>query len=363
MWKKRLSQIYSTPGESGAFSSMEKLYKILRKEGYAQVKQKDVQDWLDNQYSHVIHRHRLLKFPRNPIIAQYPDHNWQADILFLPDIASFNDNKPCILICIDVVSRFAWGEPIRTKKGVDTSRAFEKILTRSFRCPEKLQTDKGTEFYNKDFQSVMKKHGIKLYSTASDKKAAIAERCIKEIKKLVYRYLSSYQTNRYIDRFQELMDTYNSTAHRTIGMAPKDVNESTLSTVLNKLYGHLWSSDTDRIRPKFAVGAKVRISLSTKFFSKGYKGFWTAETFIINAVKRYHPCIMYQLKDDEGEIIKGLFYQEELQAVRSGSERFTRVKKIIRKRFIKGKLWYQVQWEGEPDSMKRWVQADSLYSE
>ncbi|HLP34932.1 MAG TPA: hypothetical protein VK133_02985, partial [Amoebophilaceae bacterium] len=103
-----------------------------------------------------------------------------------------------------------------------------------------------------------------------------------------YRYLSSYQTNRYIDRFQELMDTYNSTDHRTIGMAPKEVNESTLSTVLNKLYaGHLWSSDTDQTHPKFAIGAKVRISLSTKFFSKGYKGFWTAETFIINTVKRY----------------------------------------------------------------------------
>lgn len=360
MWKNRLSQIYSTPGESGAFSSVEKLYRVLKKEGYHEVTRREVQSWIDNQYTYAIHRHRFLNFPRNPIIAQYPDHNWQADILFLPDIASFNDNKPCILICIDVVSRFAWGEPMRSKKGIDTARAFDKILKYSKRCPEKLQTDKGTEFYNKEFRAIMKNHGIQLYSSESDKKASIAERCIKEVKKLIYRYMTEHQTNRYIDHFQNLMKTYNETVHSTIGMAPKDVDESNLSEVLNKLYGHLWKYDTHKLKPKFSLGDNVRISISSNHFTKGYKGFWTNEIFTVHAVKRFYPRVMYQLEDADGEIVKGLFYEEELQFAHKGTKRFTKIKSIIRKKIVKGKQWYLVTWEGEPDTVKKWLPADAM---
>lgn len=360
MWKERLLKIYSTPGESGAFSSVERLYKILKDEGYSSVTKPQIQDWLDNQYAYAIHKHRLLKFPRNPIIAQYPDHNWQADILFLSDIATFNDNKPCILLCIDVISRYAWGQPMRSKKGTDTAKAFENILLRSQRCPEKLQTDKGTEFYNRQFREVLKKHDIKLYSTESDKKAAIAERCIKEIKKLIYRYLSLHQTNRYIDHFQAIMDTYNKTEHGAIGMAPSQVNDSNLSIVLTRLYGHLWEKDKDHIKPKFNIGDRVRISVSGKMFAKGYKGFWSTEIFTINRVKRWHPKTMYSLKDGDGEIVKGLFYEEELQKVKVGSERFATIKKILQKKTIKGKKWYLVNWEGEDASLKRWIPADFI---
>lgn len=358
-----MKRLYNTPGESGAFSSAVKLHRLLRKT-YPDVKMKQVQRWLDDNYTYVIHRARRIKFPRNPIIAKYIDHNWQADILFLADLASFNDRKPCILVCIDVVSRFAWAEPMRSKKGSDTSKTFEKILAKG-RKPEKLQTDKGTEFYNAEFKKVLKKHGIKLYSTESDKKAAIAERCIKEIKKLIYRYLTTKQTNKYIDVLQKLLKTYNATYHSGIGMAPEEVSAENEGVVLDNLYGKLW--DHDRVpvgakeeKRKFTVGDVVRISLARTPFTKGYKGFWTTELFTVNAVKRTYPYVQYRLEDQEGEILTGLFYEQELQHATEPTRKYRRIRKILRRKRVKQRDWVLVNWEGEPPSVTRWVLAKTV---
>lgn len=358
-WENRVRKLYSTPGESSAFSSVSKLHRILKEEGYTATRTQ-LQNWINKQHSYVIHRHRVAKFKRNPVIARYPDHNWQADILFLDDIKTFNNNKPCILLCVDVVSRYVWAEAMRSKKGTDTTKAFHSILSKSKRCPEKLQTDKGNEFYNKNFKALLKKYNIRLYSTESDKKAAIAERCIKELKKLIYRYMTEYQTNRYIDRLQDLVETYNSTYHSAIGMAPKKVDDQTTGVVLQKLYGHLWAKDQEKPKNVFQPGDKVRISVSNDLFRKGYKGYWSNEVFIIHQVRDHHPHSMYVLKDSDGEMVKGAFYEKELQKVYQESERFTKISKIWKQKFIGGKLWYLVSWENEPQTVKRWIRASTV---
>jgi hypothetical protein len=204
----------------------------------------------------------------------------------------------------------------------------------------------------------MKKNDILLYSTESDKNAAIAERCIKEIEKLIYRYLTFKQTNRYIDQLQNIFQTYNATHHSSIGMAPVQVNAKTEKDALQNLYGHFWESD--RIlhkphKPLFSVGSKVRISLKSDQFTKGYKGFWTTEVFTIEKVKRNYPQVQYSLKDSDGEILKGLFYEPELQFVHESTNRFTKIKTILKRKVIRGKKWVLVNWENENASVRRWV--------
>lgn len=109
-----------------------------------------VKNWIKNQYTYSIHRNRVKNFPRNPIFASYIDDNWQADLLFLPDLRNYNDRKYVMLICIDVISRYAWGESMRSKHGKNVARAFEIIFEKSGRKPKRIQTDDGNEFFNKD---------------------------------------------------------------------------------------------------------------------------------------------------------------------------------------------------------------------
>lgn len=357
-WKLAVSKLYYSPGSSAAFSSAGKLFHHLKELGYKGFSLENVQQWLNEQYTYQVHKQRRVTFSRNPIISQRIDYIWEADILFLFDLANYNDRYPCILVCIDVVSRHAWVEPMRTKQGSSTSKAIEKIFAKSGRIPRKLHTDKGTEFYNKEFKSVMDKHNIILYSTESDKKAAIAERFIKELKKLIYRYLDSKQTNRYIDVLQKLVDSYNNTLHSSIGMKPKDVSNENEGNVLNTLYGHLWQNNTlmQQQQPKFKRGDIVRISLSRHPFGKGYKKVWSDELFAIDEVKLYSPFPMYKIRETtgEGDIIEGLFYDRELQHVPLNARKFHSIHTIFKTKIVKNKKWGLVNWTDAPN-IKRWV--------
>ena len=66
---------------------------------------------------------------------------------------------------------------------------------------------------------------------------------------------------------------------------------------------------------------------------------------------------MYALKDSDNEKIKGLFYEKELQSAKSQSTRFSRINRILKKKYIRGKLWYLINWEDEDPNLKRWVPA------
>ena len=52
-------------------------------------------------------------------------------------------------------SKFVWVVPLRNKIGESLVNGFKSILDLG-QSPEKLQTDKGTEFLNHNFQSFLK---------------------------------------------------------------------------------------------------------------------------------------------------------------------------------------------------------------
>ena len=54
--------------------------------------------------------------------------------------------------------------------------------------PKKIWVDKGTKFAG-EFKKLCKAEGIQIYSTKSETKAAFAERTIRSLKKILYRYM------------------------------------------------------------------------------------------------------------------------------------------------------------------------------
>ena len=56
----------------------------------------------------------------------------------------------CLLLCvIDIYSKCAWVVPLKDKKGITITNAFQKILDESNHKPNKMWMDKRSEFYNK----------------------------------------------------------------------------------------------------------------------------------------------------------------------------------------------------------------------
>ena len=67
-------------------------------------------------------------------------------------------------------------------------------------------------------------------------------------------------------------------------------------------------------KPTFKVGDRVRISKYDLPFRKGYKPQFTREVFEFVAIATRKPPT-YTIKDEQGEVIQGKFYQKELLKV------------------------------------------------
>ena len=52
---------------------------------------------------------------------------------------------------IDIFSKYAWVVPLKDKKGISIVNAFQKVLDKSGRKPNKIWVDKGSEFCNNSF--------------------------------------------------------------------------------------------------------------------------------------------------------------------------------------------------------------------
>ena len=80
---------------------------------------------------------------------------------------------------------------MKDKKGVSIVNAFQKILKKSERKPNKILIDKGNKFYNSSFKKRLKGNDIEMYSIHNEGKPVVAERFIKTLKTKIYKYMTS----------------------------------------------------------------------------------------------------------------------------------------------------------------------------
>ena len=71
------------------------------------------------------------------------------------DIAKWNDGYQYVLVAIDIFSRFAHCQAIKSKKGVDIIKALQVILKGS-RKPKNIRIDRGMEFRSREVNKYRK---------------------------------------------------------------------------------------------------------------------------------------------------------------------------------------------------------------
>ena len=184
------------------------------------------------------------------------------------------------------------------------------------KAPITLQTDNGSEFLNRAVQKLFKEYGVHHFATHNEEtKASIVERFNRTLKTRMWRFFTKKQLVRYVDVLQDFVRSYNNTFHRTIGMAPSEVNATNQEEVVGI--------------PKYRVGNCVRISKAKRPFKKGYMANWTEELFTIVDAHRSEPRV-YRLADWNGERLAGTFYEPELQKVVVSKDKTYRIEEILR---------------------------------
>ena len=117
---------------------------------------------------------------------------------------------------MDLFSKYAWVVPLKDKKGVSIVNAFQGILRKSNRKPNKIWVDQGSEFYNNVFKKFLKDNDISMYSTYNEGKSVVAERFVRTLKNKIYRHMTTISKNVYFDVLDDIDNKYNNTYHKTI---------------------------------------------------------------------------------------------------------------------------------------------------
>ena len=207
-----------------------------------------------------------------------------------------------MLVRQDMFDRTVDAKGMKTKDSKETVKMFSKMITKKNR-PKKIWVDQGTEFAG-DFKKFRNAEGIHVHSTMSETKATFAERTIRSLKNILYRYMEEHGY-KYIHKLSQFVKILNSRKTRTINMIPNKVKNSDFMSIL---YGQPIREFSP---PKLAIGDKVRISKIDLPFRKGYKPQFTEEIFEIVALASRKPPT-YTIKDNQNLVIRGKFYEKEM---------------------------------------------------
>lgn len=348
---KKLERFYYESSHPAGYAGARGLTQAVQGE----TGKREVEEWLASQDTYTLHRSIRRKFRRARYNVQNIDDVWEADLVDLRSIKQYNNGNTYLLVVIDVLSKFAWVEPLRDKTASTVAGAFDKILSSARRYPIYLQTDKGKEFVGIAFQRLLEARGVRYRATRNpDIKAAVAERFNRTLKERMWRYFTHTSTRRYIDVLRQLVRAYNDTVHSTIRMALSTV------TLENAAVARYNMENSRRVvgrgdgKPRFKIGELVRISKAKGAFRKGYEANWTAEVFKVRKILLRSP-VVYVLEDMAGEEIDGIFYEPEVQRVIK--DNVFVIDKIIRTRGKGDSKQLLVSWQGYPEKFNSWIDA------
>ena len=177
--KAKLQRLYRDG--KAAYGSIKNLQKA------SGLSEKKVAYFLHSKDSYTKYRHATRQFKRLAAFAKPINEIWCLDLDFMDKLSDTNNGVKYLLVCVDVFSCFVRVQPMKSKYSTDAVVAFKKML-RKKSMPAKVWVDQGTEFSG-ELRKFCTDKKIKIYSTRSETKAAVAERAIKFLKNIIYRYM------------------------------------------------------------------------------------------------------------------------------------------------------------------------------
>ena len=159
-------------------------------------------------------------------------------------------------------------------------------------------------------QKFFKNNDVKIYNTNSHLKAVVIERFNCSLRELMMKEFVKNNNTVWYNILPKLIKIYNNRYHSTIKRAPIEVNKNNEKYIKENIYTYNKTSKNS----KFKINDLVRISLKRRnIFDKPSGNIkWSEELFKIHSINRSN-VITYKIKDLKDEIIKGIFYEKELQ--------------------------------------------------
>lgn len=297
--------------KANGFIGSNKLHKLLKSKDI-KITHSELNELIKNQKTNQIHR----KFKKNKkvlshIISYGENNNWQMDLSDMTEYSNKNSGYKYILLAVDVFTRKAYAEPLKNKAEKTVTEAFNKMVDGS--KPEKILSDNGSEFINKEFVANAKSKNIELSNAqVGDHHAlGIIDRLTRTLKEMTHKYFTEYNTVRWVDHLPELINTYNNLPHMGInGYSPNDSIKHYPELIKLNLQK---ADQMHDIKPDVAVGDTVRVRLPKTPFTKGYVPQFSEETYtvlrvmkisvVLNNGKRYKITDVLKVSDENRDVL------------------------------------------------------------
>ena len=116
-----LPRAYEDPHEPGGLDGVEPFAKAHK------LKTPDALRILQSVLSYTLHKPRRTRFPTTPTLVFDRDEQWQMDLVDMQKLSRWNKGNKYLLTVIDVLSKYAWAVPIKSKRSQDMIRGLESI--------------------------------------------------------------------------------------------------------------------------------------------------------------------------------------------------------------------------------------------
>ena len=220
-------------------------------------------------------------YSTNKIIYNHIDEIWSIDLADMIDYKILNNKRfRYIFIAIDNFSKYLFAIPLKNKYSQTITNEFSNILSTSKRKPIKIESDRGSEFYNSIFQNFLKSKNIQHYSRYTDKGPSIAERVIRTIRSLLKKPVFEKGKADWLSELPSVVKKYNNTIHSSIKMTP---NQASKKSNQKLVYNNL-KDNREVLKPKFKLDQLVRTADIKRVFSKGDSTNYSYRLYTITEV-------------------------------------------------------------------------------
>ena len=118
---------------------------------------------------------------KRKVHSPFIDNIWGEELADMQLISKFNKGFRSLLCIVDIYSKYASINPLKDKKGITITNAFQKFLNESKRKPNKIWVDKSSEFYNGLLKSWLE-NDLEMHSTCNEELSVIAEILIRTLR-------------------------------------------------------------------------------------------------------------------------------------------------------------------------------------
>ena len=82
----------------------------------------------NKKLSEELHKPIISEFKERKVKSPFIDNIWSVDLADIQLISKFNQRFKLLLCVIDIYSRYAWVIPLKDKKGITITNAFQDIV-------------------------------------------------------------------------------------------------------------------------------------------------------------------------------------------------------------------------------------------